>query len=448
MQIEITPELDRADLARLTQTLSSVIGDVRVAVADWQRMRSVLRDVINDLSVNTPPVSAAELAEARDFLSWLDDDNFTFLGCREYLFDGTAAAIHSPLGILRDETHPVFGGLRELSTLPRDVQNFVRSRELLMITKSNRRATVHRTVHMDAIGLRRFAPTGEVVGLRLFLGLFTFLAYSRHPRSIPLLRQKVRKIFERAELTPMSHDGKALLYILDTFPRDELFQTDVDQLFETVIGILNLQERQRIAVFVRRDPLERFVSCLVYVPRERYDSQLRGRLGVILEEAFAGQISTFYTHIDESALARLLFIIRTHRGAVPPVDVAVLERQLAEAARSWFDRLWEAAAVAFGEEEARVQLRRVQSFPIAYQARTEVDQAISDLRCIKTILAGSPIEVSFHSPTAERPPGLRIYRANEPVVLSDVMPILENPGLRVGAEEPFRIDTVNGASYC
>src|SRR5262249_28094740 len=162
----------------------------------------------------------------------------------------------------------------------------------------------------------------------------------------------------------------ALLHIIDTFPRDELFQTDEDQLFDTVIGVLNLQERQRIAVFVRRDPLERFVSCFVYVPRERYDSELRGRFGAILEEAFAGQLSTFNPHLDESALARIHFIIRTTRGAVPAVDTAALEKQLAEAGRSWTDRLQEAAASALGDEKSHALLRRLRPFPITYQART------------------------------------------------------------------------------
>jgi len=284
------------------------------------------------------------------------------------------------------------------------------------------------------------------VGIDLLLGLFTSLAYNRNPRSIPLLRLKVRRIVERAGLAPTSHDGKALLHIVDTFPRDELFQSDEDQLFDTVIGILNLQERQRIALFIRRDPLERFVSCLVYVPRERYDTALRQRFCSILEEAFAGQVSNFYTHVDESPLARIQFIIRTTRGNVPLVDATALEKRLAEAGRSWSDRLEDAATAAFGEEGARARLRRFQAFPITYQARTEAAQAIADLCRIETVLAGSPLEVSLRPVADGGLPGLRIYRAKEPVVLSDVLPILENLGLRVVAEEPFRIDSVDGAA--
>ncbi|MBV9815650.1 MAG: NAD-glutamate dehydrogenase, partial [Alphaproteobacteria bacterium] len=286
---------------------------------------------------------------------------------------------------------------------------------------------------------------GEVTGVCVFLGLFTSLAYSRSPRSIPLLRLKVRRIVARSGFPPTSHDGKALLHVLDTFPRDELFQAAEDQLFDTVTGILNLQERQRIAVFIRHDPLERFVSCFIYVPRERYDSQLRGRFGTILEDAFAGQLSGFDTHLDESALARIHYIIRTTRGAVPRVERKALEQQLAEAGRSWTDRLNQAAAATIGEEAARDQLRRIQSFPIGYQARTDAAQAVADLRRIDAVRAGSPLEVALHFAPDARLPGLRLYRAQEPVALSDVLPMLENLGLRVVAEEPFRIDCIEGA---
>ena len=443
MQIEITPEKDPADLARLTRTLSSVLSDVRSAVTDWQPMRQVLREVAAELSTQPPPVPPTELAEVQDFLKWLDDDNFTFLGYREYLFDGVTKPEDEPLGILRDEAHPVFGGLRNLSSLPSDVQDFVRRREVLVITKSNRRATVHRTAHMDAIGVRQFGANEDVNGVRVFLGLFTSLAYSRDPRSIPLLRLKVRRILERSGLPPTSHDGKALLHILDTFPRDELFQADEDQLFETVTGVLNLQDRLRIAAFVRCDPLERFVSCFVYAPRERYDSELRRRFGAILEEAFAGQISAFHTHLDESALARIHFIIRTTRGAVPRVDIATLEGRLAEAGRSWTDRLRDAAAKAFGEEEARARLRHL-TFPVGYQARTDAAQAVADMHRIELVSVGSALEAALHPTADAQLPGLRLYRAKEPVALSDVLPMLENLGLRVVAEEPFRIDRAGG----
>ena len=443
MQIEISRETDPANLAGLAQTLTDALADVRAAVGDWQPMRETLREILTRLPSARVPAPPPERAEVESFLRWLDDDNFTFLGYREYVFAGAAEPERPPLGILRNPDYPVFGGLRDLASLPPDVQAFIRRCELLIVSKSNRRATVHRGAHMDAIGLRRFDAKGEVVGLHLFLGLFTSLAYSRSPRSIPLLRLKVRRVLERAGFPAASHDGKALLHILDTLPRDTLFQSDEDQLFETAIGVLNLQERQRIALFVRRDPLERFVSCLVYAPRERYDTALRQRFAAILEEAFAGSVSAYYTHLDEFVLARVEFFIRTTRGAVPAVDEAALEARLAEAGRSWLDRVEEAAAAAFGEAEARERLRRIDTFPIAYQARTAAAQAVADLPRIEAVLAGSPLEASLHDRHAGLL-GLRLYRAFEPVVLSDVLPILENLGLRVITEEPFRIDARGG----
>ncbi|HEV2300990.1 MAG TPA: NAD-glutamate dehydrogenase domain-containing protein, partial [Stellaceae bacterium] len=443
MHVEITAESDPAGLAELTQRLDGTLAQVRAAVADWSEMREVLRRVIDELASAKPPLAAGEIAEARDFLRWLEDDNFTFLGYREYPFGGHALPAGPALGILRDEGYRVFGGLRDLASLPPDVQEFVRRRELLIITKSDRRSNVHRSAHMDAIGLRRFDAGGEVVGVRLFLGLFTSLAYSRSPRAIPVLRVKVRHVVERSGLSPASHDGKALFHILDSFPRDELFQADEAALFATVIGILDLQERQRIALFVRKDPLERFVSCLVYVPRERYDTPLRQRFAALLAEAFKGEVSAFYTHLDDSVFARIQFIVRTTRGAVPAVDVAGLEARLAEAGRSWTDRLEEAASAAFGEAEARRQLRALKPFPPAYQARTGAVAAVADLVPIGKVLAGSPLEVALH-PRDDDAPGLRIYRAGEPVVLSDILPIIENLGLRVVAEEPFRIESAEG----
>ena len=451
MQIEISREPDPAERKALTARLEAALADVRSAVSDWLPMRRALQSIAGEAIAASAPLPAAEIAEGVDFLRWLDDDNFTYLGFREYVFPGAAAeAPRTPLGILADARHSVFGGLRDLAALPPDVQEFVRRREFLIIAKTEHRATVHRAVHMDAIGIRRFNASGEVVAVALFLGLFTSVAYSRSLHSIPLLRQKVRRTIERAGFAAASHDGKALLHILETFPRDELFQITENELFDTAIGILNLQERQRIALFVRRDPLERFVSCLVYVPRDRYETRLRQSFAAILAEAYAGTVTDFYAHLDESVLARLQFIIRVTRGAIPPVDVAALEQRLAEAGCSWSDRVEAAATAAFGEIPGRARLRRLKPFPIAYQARTEPAQAIADLDRIEAVLAGSPIEASLHPrPTGDGDAdgagiGVRLYRQGEPAVLSDVLPILENLGLRIIAEEPFRIDREDG----
>jgi glutamate dehydrogenase len=446
MQVEISREPDPEQLARLAARLEAVLADVRAAVGDWQPMRGKLREIAAELGEDAPPVPPDELAESLDFLRWLDDDNYTLLGFRELVFASAPndVPVSPPLGILREPNYTLFGGLRDFTALPREVQDFLQKRELLIIAKTNRRATVHRNALMDAIGIRRFGLDGKVIGLRLFTGLFTSVAYSRPPRSIPLLRQKVERTIARAGLAPDSHDGKALQHILDTFPRDLLFQIREAELFDTAIGILNLQERQRIALFVHRDPLERFVSCLVYVPRDRYDSRLRQTFADILEQAFAGTVADAYTHLDESVLARIEYLIATTRGGVPAVDMGMLEERLAEAGRTWSDQVEEALSAASGEIEGRARLRRLEAFPLAYQDRTRPAQAVADLDRIEAVLAGSAMEVSLHPGEGGAAAGLRLYRPDQPVALSDILPILENLGLRIIAEEPFRIDSSEG----
>jgi glutamate dehydrogenase len=445
MQIEVTRQPDPDERSKLAEAILGVLGDVRAAVTDWPAMRDALRGLCAGLPAASPPLPAAEISEDIEFLRWLDDDNIVLLGYRDYAF-AEGLPTRPSLGVLRREAYSVFGGLRDLPGLPREVQDFIRRRELLIVAKTDQRSTVHRPAPMDAIGVRRFGADGEVVGLRLFVGLFTSTAYARSTRAIPLLRRKAEHVLARSGLPAASHDGKALIHILDTFPRDELFQIGEDELFDTAIGILNLQERQRIALFVRRDPLERFVSCLVYVPRERYDTALRLRFAAILEKAFAGSVGAFYTHIDDAPLARVQFIVRTTRGKVPAVDPTALEARLAEAGRSWSDRVEEAAAAVFGEAAARTRLRRLRPFPVSYQEYTSPAQAVADLDRIEAVLAGSPLEAALHARDGETTPGLRLYRRDEPVVLSDILPIFEDMGLRIVAEEPFRVDDIDGAT--
>jgi glutamate dehydrogenase len=444
MQIEVTREPGTAERSALADALAGVLADVRAAVTDWPKMRDVLTEVCAGLAATTAPLSSAELGEGVEFLRWLDAGNFVLLGVRDYAFGGDGG--RRPLGVLREADYSAFGGLRDIAALPPDVRDFVRRRELLIISKTDRRSTVHRRVPMDAIGVRRFGADGEVTGLILMVGLFTSAAYARDLHSVPLLRAKVEQIVARGGLSPTSHDGKALIHILDTFPRDELFQTGVDALSETAIGILNLQERQRVALFVRRDPLERFVSCIVYVPRDRFDTALRHRFEAILTGAFAGALASHYVHVDDSALAQLQFIIATTRGQVPTVDVAALEKTLAEAGRSWEDRVEAAATEAFGEGEAHRRLSRLLPLPVDYQSLTTPEQAIADLGPIEAVLAGSPLEASLHPRLGETTPGLRLYRRDAPVVLSDTLPVLENLGLRIISEEAHRIESRGGAA--
>ena len=440
--------------AKIAADLTQVLADVRASVEDWQAMRFSLRAIIDGLEKAPPALPAHEIEQGIAFLKWVDDDHFTHLGYREYSFEGKGAKAvariqaGSGLGVLRDDEVSVFDGLRNLGGLPPDVRDFVKKPELLRCTKANRRATVHRPVHMDTVAIKRFDNKGRVTGERLFLGLFTSVAYSRSPHGIPLLREKIERVAKRAGLSAKSHDGKALMHILETYPRDELFQITEDELLETAMGILHLQERQRIALFVRRDPFERFVSCLVFVPRDRYDTALRLKLQDLIAEAYTGSVAAFTTHLSDEALARLHVIVKTTRGEVPDVDLAALERKLIEAGRSWSDRLEEALIAERGEEQGLSLLQRyAQAFPVSYQAAFDAPTAVFDIARIEDALSSGSLAMNLYRPAeaAADAMNFKIYVTGEPVPLSDVLPMLENMGLKVLSEIPYHIRPAGAA---
>ena len=446
MHIQIS-EQPAARHDEITKRLDQVLHDVRAAVDDWQAMRAQLQNLVKRLETSPPPLPKAEIDEGVAFLKWLDDDHFTFLGCREYRFEGEGDAAvarvlpESGMGILRDEQVSVFDGLRNLGALPGEVRDFVTQPVLLRCTKANRRATVHRPVHMDTVAIKCFDKKGKVLGERLYIGLFTSVAYSRSPRAIPLLRQKIDRVAERTGFAPNSHDGKALMHILETFPRDELFQIGEDELYDMALGILHLQERQRIALFVRRDHFERFVSCLVFVPRDRYDTALRRRLQTILAEGFSGEVSAFTTHLSDAALARLHVIIKTTPGKVPVADLEALEARLVEAGRSWADRLQQALVEAHGEEQGlRLLQRYAQAFPANYVEHFTVQTAVFDIARIEQALSGD-LAMNLYRPIEAQDDELRfkVYVNAAPVPLSDILPMLENMGLKVMSEIPYDV---------
>ncbi|WP_026986692.1 NAD-glutamate dehydrogenase [Fodinicurvata fenggangensis] len=431
---------------KVEKTLAAVLEDVRASVEDWRLMRQRCWDIIKELDRDPPRLPRDEISEGIAFLEWLDDDHFTYLGFREYRFTGKGKSAvaeidsESGLGLLRDPQFSVFDGLRDLGKLPADVQDWLKKPELLRITKANSRSTVHRPTHLDTIAIKTFNSKGEVTGERLFIGLFTSTAYSRSPRHIPLLRHKVDETIEQAGFVPGSHNGKALLHILETFPRDELFQIHQEELTEIALGILNLQERQRTALFVRKDPFERFVSCLIYVPRDRFDTNLRHKLQHIVAEAYAGEVSSFQTMLGDSPLARLHVIVATKRGKVPKVDVRELESRIAYTARSWVDSLERCLVEHYGEQRGHSLLRRYgRAFSNAYKEQFTEEQALKDVQLMEKLDDGHAIEMDLYRPADSDAEQLnfKVFVPERPVHLSDVMPMLENMGLRVIGEVPY-----------
>jgi len=441
MHVEVSEVLDPSRLALIAARLDAVLEDTRTAVADWRKMRAALADSRAVLEREKPPVPADELAETLDFLAWLDDDNFTFLGCRDYRFDREGDTLEPGLGILRDTAYAIFNGVRNFSGLTPELQRFLSAPQTLFVTKSNRRSTVHRPARMDAIGVKFFGDAGRPVGMRVFLGLFTSLAYSRPARATPLLRLKVADVLGRSGFDPQSHDGKALAHILETYPRDELFQIAADELYAIAIGILGLQDRQRVALFVRRDPFKRFISCLVYAPREHYGTALRQNFAAILELGFGARVDSFTTLLGDSVLARVHFLLRVE-GALRDANTAAIERALAYAARSWADKLGEALIAARGEAAALALTARYgNAFPSNYRERYPVATSLGDIDRIEEIRAGAPLALSLCRPdNAEHGPlRFKLYRRGTPCALADVLPILEHMGLKAITEEPFEI---------
>src|SRR5207249_2154405 len=379
-------------------------------------------------------------------LAWLAADHFTFLGYRSHELvtikgeDALKIVPGSGLGILREEQSKEVA--TSFSALPPEVKAYARRPELLVVTKSTSRSTVHRPGYLDYIAVKRFDPRGEVCGEDRFLGLFTSTAYSAKPADIPLLRRKTANIVKRAGLTPGSHAGKALINILANYPRDELFQTTEDDLLRTAIGILHLGERQRFRLFVRRDPFERFLSCLIYAPRETYTTELRQKWQSILTKAFNGSSAEFNVHLSESALARILITVRTTPGNIPAFDVRELETRLAAAARRWEDDLKQALIESAGEARGNDYFRRFgAAFPAAYREGFTARNAVPDIGTMAKLSEASPLAMTLYRPLEAAPGALRfkLFHLGGPVTLSDSLPMLEHMGLKVLDERPYRV---------
>ena len=446
IHIEADRQTEQEVLDAVAAEVLSALDDVRATVEDWRGMREQLRRSIADLQSSPPPVDREELEETCAFLEWIENNHFTFLGFGAYRVERAGSRerfVAEPgtgLGLLRDEG----GRAREaFSNLPpprrqRDPQE----PELLVLSRADVRSTVHRPSHLDYIGIRQFDTDGKVRGVRRFLGLYTSAAYNRVPRDIPLLRRRAAGVLSRAGYPRNSHAAKALQNIVDTFPRELLFQIPAEELFETSLGILHLQERQRLRLFVHPDRFGRFYSCIVFVPRERFTTQSRLVIQGILEETFGGTDTEFTVRLSESVLARLNFVIRVDAKRAPSYDIEELERRLRAVSRTWADDLHDALLESFGEEHGtRLFQRYGDAFRADYREAYSARIAVLDVEKIERIEEGS-IEMSLYRPLEAGEGRLRFklfQLGRRPVSLSDALPMLENMGLKVEDEHPSKI---------
>ncbi|MBT8087468.1 MAG: NAD-glutamate dehydrogenase, partial [Gammaproteobacteria bacterium] len=360
------------ELEALQKEIENVLDDVRLAVRDWGEMRQRMRLTRDLLEYGPTRADPLLRSESQALLDWMADDHFTFLGYREYALKKSGKRLllksvpGTGLGVLsRDDQ-----GSKSIE-LTDEMKHLTKARDWLILTKANSRSTVHRSTYLDYVGVKVYNRDGKVVGERRFIGLLTSIAYSESPRNIPLLRHKVHKIYERTNVEPAGHRGKALLHIIETYPREELFQSSIEDLARTTLGILNLQDRQRVKLFLRRDPFNRFFSCLVFVPREKYTTAIRRQIEQRLTDAFGGTSFDSAVQISDSALARVHTIVRTPTHQRPRFSIDEIEQQIAELVITWSDRLRDELNSRFGQDEGERLYRQYRDvFPAGFQEDT------------------------------------------------------------------------------
>jgi len=443
-------EADKHNLDLLDHEIHKVLSDVRVSVRDWRKMRDKILESAS--SLNRGPADAALRMESNALMQWLADDHFTFLGYREYKLRKRGEKTYlvavkgSGLGVLSNDDR----GARAVE-LTNAMMRHTRSKDPLIITKANSRSTVHRHSYLDYIGVKVYDGQGNPAGERRFIGLFTSVAYSESPRNIPLLRLKVERVLERMELDPSGHRGKALTHILDSFPRDELFQGSVQDLVRTTDGVLNLQDRRRVKFFLRRDPFRRFFSCIIYIPREKYTTAVRHSVEQILVDEFRGISADTSVQIVESPLARMHTIVRIGTGDRPKINIEDIEKRIEDTVVSWQDKLRAQLIERFGQDEGFTLFREYgESFTQAYEGETSPRIACPDVKRIDGLLKGEHKNfLLLHRPDEKSVESLhfRTFRSGEPLPLSGVLPILEDLGTDVYSEHPYRVDLRSGESF-
>ncbi len=448
LHAELAREHDPERLHSLTGGLERVLAEVAAAVDDWQAMRGRLLELADELDSVPSDTPREEVEETRAFLRWVADDHFVFLGYREYdLLDdepgrtALKSRAESGLGILRRPSS------RPAKPLSAKAASLARAPGPLILTKANAKATIHRPARLDYIGVKRYGEHGQVLGEHRFLGLYTTSAYRASPRTTPLVRGKVDYVLRRAAFPPGSHDGKALLEILESYPRDALLQIQAPDLFWIAMGLLGLGERPRLRLFVWRDPLERFLSCLVTIPLDRFNTENRERIGRILLDTFSGHELDFTLQLSESLLVRVHYIVRCHGTAPESWDIAAIEARLGRAIRAWTEDLRDALVAEHGPERGIALYHRYgNAFPASYRAEWNAAAAVEDIALLEDLSEGEGPVIKLYRPAGQADGGAlrcKLY-SFEGVALSDVLPTFEHMGAKVIDERPYRIGSDSG----
>lgn len=448
IHIHVTRLDDPTQREALQARLDKVLTNVRAVVNDFKPMQERLGEAIDTYKTTQIPGSSDELWEAIHFLEWMENDNFIFLGMREYMFEGDveegelSPSEGTGLGLLSDPEVRVLRRGSEYVQITPEIREFLKNPEPLIIAKANVKSTVHRRVHMDYVGAKLYDDDGKMVGELRIVGMFASTAYTEPTSTIPFLRRKVASVLAQAGYDSESHSGRALKNVLEAYPRDELFQIDNERLYAFSIAILQLDERPRIRVLARPDKFDRYVSILAFVPRDRYTTEVRLNVGTYLASVYEGRLSAWYVTYPEGPLARVHYIIGRDKGETPQPDQEELENAVADMVRTWSDSVRDALNAEFAAAQARkLADRYALSFHGGYKEVYNAQSALFDIVQLETLTDAKDTTITFH-----RPPGvkdhrlaLRVYHRGSPIPLSARVPLLENMGFHVINERTYRV---------
>jgi len=441
IHVEVSKTTDIEHITSIQNSLSAVLDDVATVVDGFDSMRSLAQAACDDLKAVSK--GGEEVSEGIAFVEWMVSNNFTFLGATKFDYSSSAGFVEDVSargGLFVEKRDPVASV--ELAESNEGVRQFIESDNVILFSKASVRSTIHRNAYSDYVTVKRLNKKGEMIGEYRFLGLFTAAAYSLPVATVPVIRKKAEWIVSHSGLDMEGHDGKALQRLIEIHPRDELFQSTKEELHDILVGVMQIQEREKVRLFFRSDAFGKFVTCLAYWPRDIYNTELRFRVEDILVKAVGGIESDFTTYFSESILARTQFVIRVDPRAKVAFDVEKLEAKVVAACRRWSDLLLEASIDEFGEEEGYKLYREYyDAFQSSYQERYDPRTAAHDMRLIKPLDQGEPLAMSFYHPRGEEAHVMRfkIFQTGEGVVLSDVIPVLENFGLRVIGESPNQL---------
>ncbi len=438
--IEIKRLPDEKICFALENELKSVVQDVVFAVEDWQPMKKTVSAALNYLKENTIPHTKEDIFESIEFFKWISENHFTFLGYYETILDNKKVTLveKSRLGVARKKE-----GL-PTHYIDLDVE-FSEAPDLTMTEKSNTLSTVHRSVYADVLSLKKYDSTGKLIGECKWVGLYTSSAYNWRPTYTPMLRVKIHNILRRANVLLLGHDGKNLLNVIESLPRDDIFLGTEDDLYDLVLGILRLRERPKVKLFVRHDLFKRYYSCFIFIPKERFDSNIRRKFQSILEKEFESSGVTFSTQLSDSTLARIHFLVRVKTKQALQVDVPAIEKQLFLVSRIWSEELEEALVHQQGESKSSdLYAVYANAFPSSYKEEFGAEMAVHDILQLEQ-LRDKPLSMSFYRPIVENSEAVhfKTYVANQPLILSHLIPLFEHLGFQVISEKPHKIQTTD-----